>query len=154
MALGEKGQEFKVKHTKYSGMKIMDAREALAIVHDMADEFSKEIAALCATKVDDAQFLRHLQIMVPISDDTTKISMTNAEKKRAEIVNLYHNDLRVAPWKGTAYGVSQAYNTWRQHFGKVKGGVPRQVRNMENLIAGKTGTDDKHVLDVLASVVN
>lgn len=153
-ALGEDGNQFKVKHTKYSGLKIRDAREALQIVHTMADDFAAEIAKLCATKVSDDDFLRHMQIMIPINDETSKIGMTNAEKKRAEIVQLYNFDNRVAPWKGTAYGVSQAYNTWNQHFKTVKKGVPRQVRNMENLVNGLTAKDDANVLTVLAGVLS
>ena len=45
MALGEQGQQFKVKHTKNSGYKIRDAREALSIVHSMADDFAAEVAS-------------------------------------------------------------------------------------------------------------
>lgn len=152
MALGEQGQMFKVKHTKYSGYRIHDAREALQIVHQMSAEFSEEVANLCAWKVSDEQFLRHLQIMVPINDELSKVAITKGENKRGEIVQLYNNDPRVAPWKGTAFGVSSAYNTWRQHFGTIRKGVPRQVRNMENLINGKTGNEDAEVLRVLADV--
>jgi phage/plasmid-like protein (TIGR03299 family) len=152
MALGESGQQFKVKHTRYSGYRIHDAREALAIVHTMTQEFSDEIANLTAWKVSDDEFLRHLQIMVPVNDELSKVAMTKAENKRAELIQLYYNDERVAPWKGTAYGVSAAYNTWRQHMGTVRKGVPRHVRNMENLVNGKTGTEDANVIEVLASV--
>jgi phage/plasmid-like protein (TIGR03299 family) len=152
MALGEEGQQFKVKHTKYSGYRINDAREALQIVHQMADEFAEEVANLTAWKVSDEQFLKHLQIMIPVNDELSKVAMTKAEHKRADIVNLYNNDLRVAPWRGTAFGVSAAYNTWRLHLGTIRKGVPRQVRNMENLINGKNGLEDTHVLEVLAEV--
>lgn len=147
-------QQYKVKHTKYSNMKIMDAREALQIVHKMTEEFSQEIAALCAWKVSDDQFMKHLQIMVPINDELSKAGITKAENKRNEITVLYKSDPRVAPWTGTAFGVSAAYNTWRQHFAGVRKGVPRQVRNMENLLAGKTAAEDGKVLEVLASVTS
>lgn len=151
-ALGESGQDFKVKHTKYSAYRIKDAREALQIVHSMADDFSAEVAALSATKVSDGDFLKLMQVLVPINDDTSKIGITKAENKRAELVNLYNFDNRVAPWKGTAYGVAQAYNTWRQHNATVRKGVPRGVRNMENLVTGKTGMEDRLVLDTLATI--
>ena len=92
--------------------------------------------------------------MIPVNDDLSKIAMTKAEHKRADIVNLYNNDLRVAPWRGTAFGVSAAYNTWRLHLGTIRKGVPRQVRNMENLINGKNGAEDTQVLKVLADVTS
>jgi phage/plasmid-like protein (TIGR03299 family) len=154
MALGEKGQAFKVKHTKNSGLKIIDAREALAVVHEMGDEFAAEIAALTAQKVSDLQFEALLTKMVPINDEMGKRGLTLGQKKREELMALWKNDHRVAPWTGTAYGVSQAFNTWGQHFRTVRKGAPRSVRNMENIIVGKTGDEDRNVLEVLASVTN
>lgn len=152
MALGEQGQQFKVKHTKNSGYKIRDAREALSIVHSMADDFAAEVASLTAWKVSDQEFLKHMQVMIPVNDETSKIGMTLAEKKRGEIVQLYNFDNRVAPWKGTAYGVAMAYNTWGQHFRTVRKGVNRSVRNMENLVSGKTAVEDTNVLTILSGV--
>lgn len=154
MALGELGQQFKVKHTKYSGYRIRDAREALAIVHTMADDFSKEVADLTSWKVSDDEFLKHMQIMIPVNDELSKVGITKAENKRAEIINLYNFDNRCAPWKGTAYGVAMTYNTWGQHFRAVRKGVPRSVRNMEALVSGKTANEDDQVLKVLAGITN
>lgn len=152
MALGEEGQQIKVKHTKYSGYRINDARDALAIVHTMTDEFSEEIARLTSWKVSDVQFDALLTKLIPINDEMGKRGITLGSKKREEVMALYKNDPRVAPWTGTAYGVSQAFNTWNQHFRTVRKGAPRQVRNMENLISGATLQDDEHVLEVLAGV--
>jgi phage/plasmid-like protein (TIGR03299 family) len=47
----------KIKHSKYSGMKITDARDALAIVHSMADDFAKEVAKLCTWKVSEKRLI-------------------------------------------------------------------------------------------------
>ena len=49
LALAEKGQHYKVKHTRYSSSKISAAREALAVVHTLADDFAKELAILANT---------------------------------------------------------------------------------------------------------
>lgn len=149
MALSEEGQQFKAKHTKYSGFKIRDARDALAVVHTMEEDFRNEIAALCAQKVTDRQFQALLTKLVPINDEMAKAGLTRADKKRQELWGLWRNDLRVAPWKGTAFGAVQAFNTWNQHFAIVKKGVARDVRNMENVLSGKLGNADKQVLEVL-----
>jgi phage/plasmid-like protein (TIGR03299 family) len=152
-ARSEEGQQFKTKHTKYSGFKIQSARDALQIVHTMADEFSAEIKALCEWKVSDAEFAAHLAIMVPEPDaDAAQSAHTKFDNKRGEIVSLYNYDLRVAPWKGTAFGVAQAYNTWQHHYAVVRKGVPRAVRNMENTLNGKMGNMDAQVLEVLRTV--
>lgn len=157
MGLSEEGQQFKVKHSKYSNMKITNAREALAVVHTMADDFAAEVADLTAWKVSDTDFLRHLNIMVPVPDEadeaTSKRGVTVAQNKQAEIIQLYHNDARVAPWKGTAYGVLAAYNTWTHHKAIIRKGVPRVVRNMENVVTGKMGAMDNRVIESLRDLV-
>jgi len=154
-ALGEDGQQFKVKHTKYSGFKITDARDALAVVHTMAEDFANEVANLTAWKVSDADFLKLLDVMVPVpeGEEASKRGVTVSENKRAELIQMYHNDERVAPWKGTAFGVAQAYNTWTHHKAIVRKGVPRVVRNMENVVTGKMGTMDAKVLEALRDLV-
>ena len=152
MALAGEGEVFKARHSKYSGFKIMGAREALALVHTMEEDFAAEIAELCATKVSDAQWNALLTQLVPINDELSKAGITKAENKRAELNQLYKNDNRVAPWTGTAFGVSAAFNTWRQHMATVRKGTPRVIRNMENYVTGKTTAEDRNVLEVLAGI--
>lgn len=148
-ALSEQGQSFKVKHTRYSGYKLTSAREALAIVHTMAEDFSAEIASLCKQKVSNAAWNRMLDLVIPVPDEPGR-AMTMAEKKRGEIVNLYNNDDRAASWNGTAFGVLQAFNTWNHHYAQVRKGVPRIVRNMENVVTDKMATADANIMQSLA----
>jgi phage/plasmid-like protein (TIGR03299 family) len=149
LALSEVGQEFKAKHTRYSGMKIHNAREALEIVHTMSDDFAAEVAQLAAWKVSDAEFETVLTKLVPVNDELSKAGITRAENKRNELLTLWRHDDRVAPWKGTALGATQAFNTWNQHYATIRKGVPRAVRNMENVLNGKLRAGDVEVLDVL-----
>jgi hypothetical protein len=55
-ALAESGQAYKVKHSRYSHAKLAPAREALALVHTLADEFAAEISRLCSIPVTPAQW--------------------------------------------------------------------------------------------------
>jgi phage/plasmid-like protein (TIGR03299 family) len=152
--LSEDGLKFKLKHTKYSGLRITDAREALGIVYEMVGDFEREVAELTSWKVSDEDFMRHLDEMVPLPEDVNaKRGITMSESKRAEIINLYKNDERAAPWNGTAFGVLQAYNTWNHHKASVRKGVPRVVRNMENVVSGKYGNLDAEVLTTLRDLV-
>lgn len=145
--LSEDGQAYKVKHSKYSNLKLGNAREALAVVHTMAEDFSAEVAALCALEVSEAQFGKVLDLMVPLPTDTdNKRGLTVAEDKRNQITALYKHDDRSAPWAGTAFGVLQAYNTYAHHYAQVRGGVARGQRNMENVVSGKFATLDADVL--------
>lgn len=155
MALGEQGMRYKVKHSKYSLLRIKDAREALNIVHTMADDFAAEIATLCDWKVTDEQFVKHLDMVVPlpeIKEGQNPRGFTVAEKKRDEIISLYRQDERCKPWQDTAFGVLQAHNTWVHHAAQVRKGVPRFMRNMENVVKGKYAEHDSDVLTKLAVV--
>lgn len=153
--LGEAGQVFKVRHSKYSSNRLTDVRDALEIVHTMGDDFAEELAALTSWKVSEPNFERHLELMVPTNkggDDLVGRSMSIAKKKQNEIIQLYRADERVAPWRGTALGVIQAYNTWNHHFSTVRGDATRGQRNMENVINGRSATADQRVLAALAQV--
>lgn len=153
--LSEDGQQLKIRHSKYSNLKIADAREALAIVFEVADEFAAEVAKLCATTVTPAQFDKLLDLTCPIptvAEGGNTRGATMATKKREEIKALYANDLRAATWNGNAFGVLQAYNTWNQHVAQVKG-TSRLIRNMENAVSGVSGKADADVLNKLALVL-
>jgi phage/plasmid-like protein (TIGR03299 family) len=145
------GKQYRIKHTKYSEMKIADARDALKIIFAASDDFAKEVANLTKWKVSDHQFEHLLGVMIPLPEEDGR-GKTIAEKKRNEIINLYRADERAAPWRGTAFGVLQAFNTWNHHFATVKGKVPRGARNMENVLSGKFAAADGEVLDVLEQI--
>lgn len=151
-ALGEKGQQLKIKHSRYSTLRIKDAREALAIVHTMADDFAERVTQLCNTEVDRNAFQRVLDLVIPLPEPGTQKttrSASIAERKRGEIVNLYQHDKRCAPWAGTAYGVLQTFNTWNHHVATVKGEKSRVQRNYEHVV---TNVGEAFDLNILASI--
>lgn len=149
--LSEDGQEFKVKHSRYSGLRIADAREALAVVYSTADQFTAEVARLCSQDVTEAQWNKVLEAMVPMDLDS-KRSVTVAQDKRERLNSLYRHDNRVAPWNGTAFGVLQAFNTFTQHYTQTRGGTSRVERNMGDALTGKLFDADNAVLKVLQTV--
>ena len=161
--LGEEGQTFKLRHTRYSDLKIGNAREALAIIHTVADDFAKEVAALTAWKVETRAWDMLLDALVPVPDFqgrkedklTTgeKRSLSMAISKRDDLNLLYKKDPRCAPWKGTAFGVLQAVNTWSHHVQKgVKDNGQRAQRNMARALSGETVKTDMEWLDTLSEI--
>lgn len=147
LALSEGGQLHKVKHSRYSRARITEARDALAMVHTLADAFAAEVAQLCATEVTGSQWRKFLDVSVPLAEAKTgerlsARSLTLAERKRDTLQRLYRHDLRVSPWAGTAYGVLQAVNTYEHHEGIVRG-VKRAERNMLRTITGEFGELDR-----------
>jgi phage/plasmid-like protein (TIGR03299 family) len=119
-AMGEAGQELKIKHTRNSGFKIANAREALAIVHSAEVDFVAEVEELMAVKVTPRTFSKFLDEWSPVpGEDGNKRAITLSENRRATLTNLWKSDPRVAPWNGTGWGVVQAVNTFDQHFSSI-----------------------------------
>lgn len=157
IAMSEKGQEYKVKHTRNSGIRIADAREALAMVHTTAEEFENEVKTLCETPINKRQFTKFLDMWAPIpkGDDATKRALNIADKKRSELTGLWNGDKRVEPWKGTAYAVMQAVNTWNQHFTQVRdgnGGKNGAARGERTTLNALNGTLERETADTFEMV--
>ena len=151
IALSERGQRVKIKHSRHSDLKIAKARDALALVHTIAGEFAAEVKALCETTVTDRQWKQFLDAHVPLPADEGR-SRTIAGNKRSALERLYTHDLRVAPWAGTAWGVVQAVNTYTHHEGVVRG-AGRAERNMLRAVTGETDSLDRGTLDTLRAVL-
>lgn len=169
VALSEKGQTIKIKHTKNAHLRIADAREALAIMMTTSDEMSAEIARLCAIEISPAQFGLVLDELVPMVEPVKLPSgkpnpkagmpkdgraLTMAENKRDELRNLWVNDNRVSPWAGTAFGVIQMQNTWLHHVQGERKGIHRAERNMLRAIDGTTESSDLSALLAVEKVLS
>jgi phage/plasmid-like protein (TIGR03299 family) len=158
MALSEKGQTYKVKHSRHSHAQLAPAREALAMVHTVADDFTAEVAKLCAIEVSRGHWNQFLDRHVPRKDPKTGKqldgrALTLADNKRAALNRLYDHDARVAPWAGTAHGVVQAVNTYEHHEAIVRG-ASRPERNMLRAVTGEFGRLDRSTFDTLSQVLS
>jgi len=155
LALAEQGQTYRVKHSRYSTMRIADARDALAMVHTAADDFAAQVAQLCAVAVAPRQWTKFLDLYVPTTDARGQAlqgrQLSGAERKRGNLQLLWSSDARVAPWAGTAQGVVQAVNTYEHHVGNVRG--QRAERNMLRTVTGEWDGIDRGALAVLDRVL-
>ncbi|MFW5469522.1 DUF932 domain-containing protein [Knoellia sp. CPCC 206435] len=156
LALSERGQEYKVKHTRYSAAKITQAREALAVVHTLSDDFSRELEILANTAVTDEQWEAFLDRSVPLSDGKGRAlegrARTVTLRKRGELETLYRSDHRAAPWTGTALGVLQATNTWAHHYAANRS-ASRPERNMLHSLTGATSMSDRATTFTLLELI-
>lgn len=155
MVLGGEGEVFRVKHSRYSDLKLTEARNALALVHTIADDFAAEVAQLCATKVSDGDWTKFLDEIAPLAIDgeaKTGRGLTIATNKRDVMNRLWNHDERVAPWRGTAHGVLQAVNTWAHHEQSIKGD-DRSGRNMAMTVTGGFDKLDGDTLSTLTAVL-
>jgi phage/plasmid-like protein (TIGR03299 family) len=150
--LSEDGQVFRTKHTRNSQLKLATARDALAVVHGIGDEFSKEVARLCEWEVSDSEFSQLLDLTTPIPAEQGR-GQTMATTKQDSLKRLYNSDPRVATWHGTAFGVLQAFNTYNTHEATVRN-AHRVERQFMSAIDGTIADADSSVLKVLAGIAN
>jgi phage/plasmid-like protein (TIGR03299 family) len=153
-SLASDGEELKIKHTKYSGLRIDDARDALSLIVESQAKFANDITTLCNVKVSDKEFSQILDLLAPVPENSAR-GAGFAATKRDTLSQLYKSDSRVAPWNGTAFGVLQADNTYRHHYAIVRGTDGGHAeRNAENALLGKTGEADSKILAAIAKVKN
>lgn len=148
---------FKQKHTANSHLRISDAREALGILHQQADDMVAFIDSLAEWEVTNKDFARLMNTLQPVPEKqieggkvTNQRAITVADKRRSDITGLYLKDDRAAPWKGTALGVLQAFNTWDQQERDIKG--ERVERRMLHTLGDEVAKFDRQVLDTLAAI--
>lgn len=152
IALSERSNRAKVKHTRNSRMRGDDIRSQLGIMHAQTENYLAEIERLCKVDVSDAAWNAFLDVHIPIPEakvtkgDSEGRGRTMAFNKRDAFNALWKNDARIAGLQGTAYGALQVDNTWRLHTSTVRGQATRRQRNMSDLLAGKTLDADRLAL--------
>lgn len=162
---GKAAQKWTQKHTTASTLRIASARDALAILYQQAEEMTAFIEKLSEWEVSDKQYRTLMNQLNPVPEVvlgtgdkqgqiTNQRSITLANNKRKEITSLYVKDERVAPWRGTALGVLQAFNTYEQHERGIKGGSAGGTieRQMNATLSNEVGKFDAQVLNGLAEV--
>lgn len=147
IAMNERGQQVKIRHSRNSRLRLTEAREALGVIHQITDDFAGEVSRLCAVDVSDREWAAFLDARAPVPGQEGR-GRTMAERKRETLTRLYDHDQRVAPWRGTAWGVLQAVSTYTHHEGIVRG-AERAERNMLNAVTGRTDDLDRETLDTL-----
>lgn len=145
------------KHTRNSLCSLAEAKSTLGLTLKAGEDFAAQAEELMNTEVTDADYAAWKDIMVPMpapkSADKPGRGYTIAENKREGLDALWLHDPKVAPWNGTAFGILQLDNTWRQWERTVQaadGG--RMERNLLNLTKGITADEDAKALSALKSV--
>lgn len=158
---GADERKVKVKHSRYSDLKIASARDALAILFKANEQSMAFFDKLAEWEVTNQHFKDMLDVLVPVPDaefdngkqtSGSKRKQTIADNKRGALAKMYVADPRVSQWQGTALGVLQAFNTWDQQDGNERGA--KVERQMLGTLAGDVGKFDGLVLDTLAKVTD
>ena len=151
-ALNSADTRLKIRHSRNSLTKLAQVRDALGIVHQVAEDFTAQVERLTNQPVTEAQWMRFLTTYCGTDDaKASKRAHTSRREQADQLNRLWTDDQRVAPWRGTAYGVLVAANTYAHHLAPVRG-ASRAERNAERLVTGKVYDLDNHTLQVLAAV--
>lgn len=157
-----RNQGLAFRHTKNSGSKLGAYRGVMTAIMQGESDFRAELERQLAVQVDDVQFGRFLDALIPENDDDKPAKKTRSQRKRQEITALYRNDPRVEAWKGTEFGVVQAVNTWNTHMSQLRNGTGYEmddtnVRAMreygERLRTPKGDSADQLTVKMLESVL-
>jgi len=152
VALGEDvAHRFKIRHSAHSLNRIGEVRDALHIIHQAADSFAAEVEALVQQEVTKKQW-RDFTLAYTDPDPDSKRSMSIARTKIDQLDRLWNTDERVEPWRGTAWGVVAAVNTWLHHEAPVRG-ASRVERNMERAAMGGVDASDRQIMKALDKVL-
>lgn len=145
------------KQTRNFKIDWADAARVLDILRVDAETESARDREMCQFTVTDAEWFKFLDGWTPLVDVKTGEelkgrSRTLAENKRDALSGLWNTDMRVAPWRNTAFGVSQAVTTYGQHMQTVRN-VNRLERHRHNMILGKSAGEETAALDLLQTVI-
>lgn len=150
VALGSFLSAVKVRHSSRSLGKLNDVRDALGLVIGAGDAFAAQVEQLACEPVSEARFERFLKVFAAPTSDA-KRATTLATTKASDLRQMWRNDERVTPWRGTAWGVVSTVNTYTQHEAPIRG-ADRVTRNTEFMVTGRYNDLDANTLEVLASV--
>lgn len=141
----------RVRHSTRSGLDIGSAREALDVLDVTRIAFEAEYKRLKSWPVSDDSFERFVRARFSLKNETAY--RRHPQFERREVVRqLWFQDPRVAPWRGNAYGVVSAVNTYEHHFSGGADGPHAAERNAKRLVSGRFDQIDQLALDLLAKV--
>lgn len=158
-ALDAAASIIKTKHSKNSARKLGEIRDKLGLVLKAGDDFVQQAEDLMDVDVSEKDFALWLDEFTPVPEVVkTKgggpgRGVTMAETKREELTRLWTSDEKVAPWRGTAFGIMQMANTWTTWNRGVKGADGGRIeRNFDLLVSGTISEEDERALKALKSV--
>lgn len=156
-----RGQGVSFRHTSRSQSKLGTYRGVMNAIMQGETDFKEVLERLLAEEVSEKRFSRFLDALIPTEEDETPRKKARSDRRKQAITELYRNDPRVQDWRGTAFGVVQAVNTYEQHLSQLRNttGIElsdtdlRAMKNYGDRLAPQHGeTSDERTIRILATV--
>jgi len=106
----------------------------------------------CAIAVPEEAWQRFLKAHFPLKDEQRHKRHPQFQR-RHDLDRLWRTDERVAPWRGTAYGVIAAVNTYEHHIAEGKPDRSRPERNAHRAVNGSFDALDERTSKTLLRIL-
>lgn len=137
VALGERGDEFRIRHTQGMEQKLADAQAALGFAAAYDDEFEAAAKAMIETQMNKDKFIELVKDIYPEPEDNARGRQSKWEYKVDALTTIWENgtgsmeNLDDTVWKGV-----QTLTEHQQWFREVRAG------KTENMFAAGAGFDN------------
>jgi phage/plasmid-like protein (TIGR03299 family) len=159
-ALDKTKASWTASHTKTIHGRAREAAETLRLARTYMAEFQAEAERLIDTTISEMRMEEILQTVVPDPepDRDGKISeraLDNAVTKRGKIRQVYNLSPTVGEFRGTGWGVVQAFNAYDLWGGRIHGGEGmRAERQALRIIGGDTMANTSKVRELVLATNN
>ena len=149
LAIARSHRTFTIRHTASAQRNMAEARRALDLSFKYYDGFELEVQALMAQVVTDEQFDEIIEKVFPL--DILKDHQPQVQKKRDGVKATLLHDPTVSPYRGTAWGALNAFNSWELWTAPVRrtkntsttDKAARQERQALNVMRDSSGLTEK-----------
>lgn len=139
------------RHTMHSLARVESVRESLGIqLAENTGKMSDFVDSLAEITVTDSQWQEIVERLVPIPDEALPRVKARLENKRFMFHEMWENDPRCTPWKGSGFGAFQVFNTHELHIAGPDSS--RIDRNMRNIFSDTSQQNDERILNTIMSV--
>jgi phage/plasmid-like protein (TIGR03299 family) len=144
IALGEKGAEFKIRHTQGMETKIQDAKKALGLATIYDEAFENEMQALFEKEMTLTEFEKIVMDVFPEPEEDVRGSQKKWDDKMDTILNIWQNSTgSVENLPNNAYKGLQVLTEHNQWFRGIRKSSKTGEPNTENFLAAGAGFDLK-----------
>ena len=149
-ALREKTPAVRTRHTRYSKVRLESARETLNLLIAGGKDMVDFVDGLADVTVSEAQWEEIVAQLVPIPEKSLPRVAARLQNKREELNHMWNDDPRCAPWKGSALGAFQVFNTFAQY---VAGPDDKRMdRNIARAVTDKGLQEDRECVSTIRQI--
>lgn len=158
MALKDTRTQFVTSHTAKLQARVQEARETLKLTWAYMAEFETEVKKLQDQVVSDLAFEKIVFDMIPEpaankDGKVTDRAKTNASNKRAVLRKAWERSPEVGEFRGSGWGVLQAFSTVDLWAGRVHGGEGKRMeRQAQRILSGDTMSNTGKVREALGAL--